>query len=98
VALIEDWVFEDNVVRFLEQVSSYIGYGYDDLDEAALTGALDDTDDETTDRWFSYPLAGTPPLVVHLARADGGSVVSVRMEGHIDPILAARLETLFDLL
>jgi hypothetical protein len=96
--LIEGWVFEDNVVRFLEHVSSYIGYAYDDLDEAALTGALEDTDDESKDRWFSYPLAGTPPLVVHLAQAVGGSVVSVRVEGDIDPILAARFETLFDLL
>jgi hypothetical protein len=55
VALIEDWVFEDNVVRFLEHVSSYIGYAYDVLDETALTGALEDTDDESKDRWFSYP-------------------------------------------
>jgi hypothetical protein len=44
------------VVQFLELVSHYIGYRYDDLDEAALTGALVRTDDESTDGWFSYPL------------------------------------------
>lgn len=88
----------DNVVRFLEHVSGYIGYRYDDLDEAALTGALELTDDESTDAWFGYPLEGVPPLMVRLAQAVGGSVVGVRVEGDIDPILTARLETLFDLL
>ncbi|MFF5229470.1 hypothetical protein [Dactylosporangium sp. NPDC000521] len=48
-------MFEDYVVQFLQLVSHCIGYKYDDLDEAALTRALEDTDDESTDRWFSYP-------------------------------------------
>jgi hypothetical protein len=33
-----------------------------------------------------------------LAQAAGGSVVSVRVDGDIAPILAARVETLLDLL
>lgn len=89
---------EDNVVRFLEKISSYIEYHYDALDEAALVGALEQTDDESTDGWFSYPLAGTPPLTASLARATGGSIVSARIQGEIDPVLAARFETLLDLL
>jgi hypothetical protein len=32
VRSIEGWVFEDNVVRFLEHVSRYIGYDYGELD------------------------------------------------------------------
>jgi hypothetical protein len=98
VRSIEGWVFEDNVVRFLEHVSRYIGYDYGELDEVALIGALEPTDDESPDGWFDYPLAGTPPVTVSLAQAVGGSVVSVRMRGEIDPILAARFETLLDLL
>jgi len=43
-------------------------------------------------------LPGTPPLTVSLARAVGGSAVSVRVQGDIDPVLRARFETLFDLL
>ncbi|WP_406045702.1 hypothetical protein OG799_15210 [Micromonospora sp. NBC_00898] len=50
------------------------------------------------DAWYIYPLAGTPSLTVSLAQAAGGSVVSVRVDGDIDPILAARVETLLDLL
>jgi hypothetical protein len=42
-------VAEEHVVQLLRQISAYIGYAYDDLDEAALTGALDDTNDETVD-------------------------------------------------
>ncbi|MFG2044978.1 hypothetical protein [Dactylosporangium sp. NPDC048998] len=95
---INGWVYEDNLIRFLAQLSYYIGYQYDELDEAALTGALEQTDDESADAWFSYPLAGTRYLTVSLARAVGGSEVSVRVDGDIDPILSARIETLFDLL
>jgi len=91
-------VFEDNVVRFLRHLSGYLGYGYDDHDEAALTGALEQTDDESSDAWFTYPLSGTPSLMVSLAQAIGGSVVGVHVDGDIDPVLAARVDTLMDLL
>jgi hypothetical protein len=96
--MVRGWVFEDNVVQFLQMVSHYIRYAYDDLDEVAVAGALDRTDDELIDGWVSYPLPGTPPLTVSLARAVGGSEVSVRVEGDIDLVLRARFETLFDLL
>ena len=49
VAQVEGRVTEEHVVQLLRQISAYIGYAYDDLDEAALTGALDDTNDETVD-------------------------------------------------
>ncbi|MEU4625188.1 hypothetical protein AB0G04_35095 [Actinoplanes sp. NPDC023801] len=49
------WVSEENVVQLLEQVSRYIGYDYGELDEVALTGALELTDDEAVEGWFSYP-------------------------------------------
>ena len=98
VRSIDGWISEDNVVRFLEYASRYIGYDYGEPDEVALTGALDPTDDESADGWFSYPLEGVPPLIVLLARAVGGSVVSVRVQGQFDVVLATRLETLLDLL
>jgi hypothetical protein len=98
VVSVTGWVFEGNLVRFLELVSGYTGYEYDDLDEIALLGAVERTDDELVESWFSYPLQGAPPLTIYLARAVGGSVVSVRVEGDIDPVLTARIETLFDLL
>jgi len=98
VAQVEGRVTEEHVVQLLRQISAYIGYAYDDLDEAALTGALDDTNDETVDGWFEYPLAGTPTLVIRLAQSPGSAVVSVRVEGTMDLVLATRIETLLDLL
>lgn len=98
MSLIDGWVSEGNVIPFLEHVSRYIGYEFDDFDETALTGALAQTDDESAGGWFDYPLEGTPPVTVSLAQAVGGTVVSIRVEGDIDPVLAARIETLFDLL
>ncbi|MER7415796.1 hypothetical protein ABT346_03250 [Micromonospora peucetia] len=90
-------VAEDDVVQMLKRISGYIGYAYDHLDEAALTGALDDTNDESADAWFRYPLMGMPPLLVHLARSPGGAVVSVHIEGTMGRILTTRIATLLDL-
>jgi hypothetical protein len=98
VAHVGGWVPEDHVVPLLREISAYIGYTYDDLDEAALTGALDDTNDEAVDGWFEYPLAGTPILVIRLAQSPGSAVISIRVEGTMDGVLAARIETLLDLL
>ncbi|GIF26639.1 hypothetical protein BJ973_001085 [Actinoplanes tereljensis] len=98
VEYVSGWVSEDHVVRLLRQISFYIGYEYDDLDEVALTGALDDTDDEVAESWFEYPLAGKPELIVGLARSPGSAVVSVRVDGALNTALATRIETLLDLL
>ncbi|GIE89605.1 hypothetical protein [Actinoplanes regularis] len=78
--------------------SRYIGYEYDAADEDALVGALDETDDESGTAWFRYPLQGTPPVVVALAQAVGGVVVSVRVDGDIDTVLEARIDTMLSLL
>jgi hypothetical protein len=98
VTTVAGWIFEQNVVRFLEHLSQYIGYQYDAADEDALVEALDGTDDESDTAWFHYPLQGAPPVVVALAQAVGGSVVSVRIDGAIDTVLEARINTMLDLL
>ncbi|MEV7230579.1 hypothetical protein AB0M79_26685 [Polymorphospora sp. NPDC051019] len=95
---VDGWMWEGNTVRFLRHLSAYVGYRYDDADEDALTGALDVTDDETADAWFEHPLVGAPLLRVFLARAVSSAVISVRVEGDIDAILAARIETMLHLL
>jgi hypothetical protein len=47
VPIVAGWVTNDNVVPLLERISSYVGYRYDDLDEAVST-----TDDRRQ-RWVS---------------------------------------------
>ncbi|MEV0396381.1 hypothetical protein [Polymorphospora rubra] len=98
MASIAGSLWEGNTVRFLDHLSGYIGYRYDAADEDALIGALEVTDDESPDAWFEYPLVGTPLLRVFLAQAVGSAVISVRVEGDIDAVLAARIETMLDLL
>ncbi|GAA2382999.1 hypothetical protein [Dactylosporangium salmoneum] len=89
-------VDEDRLVPALRHFSACIGYRYDDLDEAALTGALDNTSDERADGWFEYPLAGTPALTVRLARSPGSTAVCVQIEGVMDIVLATRIEIVLD--
>jgi hypothetical protein len=45
------------------------------------------------DAWSSTLSRELPSLTVSLAQAAGGNVVSVRVDGDIDPNLAARVET-----
>jgi hypothetical protein len=97
VGAVRGWVHEDNVLQLLHRISGWIG-GPDEVDEAALTGALDGTHDESANGWFPYSFDGFPALTVHLARSPGSAVVSVRVEGKIGAVLAARIETLLDLL
>jgi hypothetical protein len=98
MTVVAGWIHEENVVRFLDHLSHCIGYQYDAADQDALVGALDDTNDESLTAWYQYPLQGTPPVVVSLARAAGGSTVSVRVDGGIDTVLQARIDTMLSLL
>ncbi|WP_204014962.1 hypothetical protein [Virgisporangium aurantiacum] len=95
---IEGQVADNHVVRLCQQVSAFINYRYDELDEVALVGALDDTDDQASDAWFEYPLQGAPPLTIRLAQSSDGTRVSVRIEGSMDLVLATRIESLLDIL
>ncbi|WP_327004724.1 hypothetical protein OHA72_58495 [Dactylosporangium sp. NBC_01737] len=81
----------DRVAWLLRQVSRHIGYTYDDLDEAALTGALDDPGAS-----FEYPLAGTPPLTARLTRPQSRDTIDVRFDGALDLVLASRIGELLD--
>jgi hypothetical protein len=96
--LVTGWIHEDDTTQLMRFLAAYIGYAYDALDEQALVGALDDTDDASGDGWFEYPLHGAPVLTVGLARSPGTDLVAVRVQGHIDDVLAARIDTLLDVL
>jgi hypothetical protein len=92
------WIHEDNVLPVLRHLSDFVGYGFDRLDEAAFVGALEQTDNETDDKWFQYPLEGSPMLSVRMARAVGACDVLVFVSGRISQVLAARIETLLMML
>ncbi|WP_420115435.1 DUF4304 domain-containing protein [Micromonospora sp.] len=91
VPAVRGWTAEEDLVPLLRRISGCIAYPYDDLDEAALTGALDD---QPADGGFCYPLMGIPPLTVRLARPPGCTRISVEVDGPLDPVLTDRLGTL----
>jgi hypothetical protein len=63
-----------------------------------VVGALDDTDDQTSDAWFEYPLQGTPPLPIRLAQSPDSTRISARLESTMSLVLATRIESLMDML
>jgi hypothetical protein len=51
------WIWRTNVRRFLELASSYVGYGFDDLDWLAVESGTEALQSETDT--FRYPIAGS---------------------------------------
>ena len=90
------WVDEENLDAFVRRLAAYTGYTWDGLDDDAFIGSLESTDADRPDTWFEYPIMGTPPVTLALGRDSGAGVVSVRVSGTLDAVLAARIETLLD--
>ncbi|MCG7204458.1 hypothetical protein [Streptomyces arenae] len=92
---IEGWIWSENVQPFLALLARYANYDFDGTDWQVIELGLEATDDEHTDRWYSYPLVGSDHhLEVHLAKAAGGDEVSVRVAGTSNPELLLRADTL----
>lgn len=75
-----------------------MGYSFDQTDWQAIETALPTTDADTADGWYEYPLTGTPPLTVSLARTVDALPVMVRVVGEMDQVLEARIDTLVSVL
>lgn len=92
------WIKEENARVFCEILASLIGYDFDDLDWQAVESALPYTDDEQSARRYDYPLVGaTARLDLRLARAVGGTEISVEVYGAADDVLRAQVELACDL-
>ena len=92
------WILSGNVRTLMVHLAHYVGCTYDDSDWLALKMALPGTDAGTPSGWYDYPLAGSPVLTVWLAQNCGDIPVSVRVTGVMDPVLAARVDTLLNVL
>ncbi|MET9955200.1 hypothetical protein ABZ135_27135 [Streptomyces sp. NPDC006339] len=92
---IDGWIWSRNLRAFLEVLSLYAGYEFDDTDWRTVEAAVQDTDNENSDLWYAYPLVGVnATLEVGLARAVGGEEMSVRVAGAEAPELRLRADTL----
>ncbi|MGW6014300.1 hypothetical protein [Streptomyces sp. NPDC055210] len=92
---IAGWIWGRNLRAFLELLSSYAGYAFDEADWETIDAAVQDTDDEAPDSWYSYPLVGTnATFEVALAQAVGGQEMSISITGTTTPELRLRADTL----
>jgi hypothetical protein len=91
VAVVENWILDENLGPMLEFVSGLAGYEFGDVDLDAVTLGARETDVEKHE-WFSYPLVGRHSLAFEVARDPGSSVVFVRVasdEDQIEPQIEA---------
>ncbi|MGW1066212.1 hypothetical protein ACWD4F_17050 [Streptomyces aureus] len=89
------WIWGRNLRSFLELLSRYVGYDFDTTDWDTVALAVEDTDDEQADRWYSYPLVGSVhEIEIRLARSVGGDEVSVTVSGVVTAELELRADTL----
>ncbi|MFI9255197.1 hypothetical protein [Streptomyces sp. NPDC053069] len=95
MAEVGGWIWERNLRSFLELLSRYVGYGFDATDWETVALAVEATDDDQADGWYSYILVGKKQEVeVRLARSVGGDEVSVIVNGPLTPELEVRADTL----
>jgi hypothetical protein len=93
VRTVSGWINERNLAKVAEYVAALVHYPWDDLDAGALEAGIPSTDAI----WFGYPIAGTPPLTFQISSHDGDGILTIRISGEIDEVLAARFDTLLDL-
>lgn len=92
------WVWPENVRTTVQYLSLFVGYDFDDTDWQAIRQGLTDTTCEPPERWYDYPIVGTPTLTVFLALDPGADPVFVRVRGDMDEILRTRIDTLLSVL
>lgn len=89
-----NWIWVTSLRRFLELVSSYVDYRFDDLDwQAIQTGINTLTSENDT---FSYPMAGQRELSLTISKDPGGNEALVQIAGRQDRLLGARIAGLMD--
>lgn len=77
------WIIEYNLKPFVETLSGFVGYRFDDWDRDAIRFGIKDTDVEA-DRWYEYGPIGERPVKLRIARDPGSIVVFVQVEADKD--------------
>jgi hypothetical protein len=75
---ISTWVREENLQLFLERLSAFIGYRFEDWDWDAVRFGICDTDSQHG-QWYEYELRGSPPVELAFARADDTERLNVKV-------------------
>jgi hypothetical protein len=89
------WIIDQNLKPFLEILSAFVQYDFDNSDWDAVSLGIQETDSERG-VWLDYPLSGDTTIKLRLARDVGTSVIFVRVETGADmwPKVATAIEIL----
>jgi hypothetical protein len=88
------WISDSNLRRFLDLVSFYAGYSFDQSDWLAIEAGLEALAGET--ETFDYPIIGRQELGVSLSIDPNSDVLMVEITGRPDRLLGARIDGLVD--
>lgn len=91
--VVATWVRPQSLRPFVETISRWVGYGFDDTDWLALADGVEKSDADAR-QWFMYPIDGVPRLDVEVALNVGHVPVSVRVlaEAGLSDVLRVQIE------
>lgn len=76
--VVATWVPPQNLRPFIETISRWVTYSFDDTDWLAIADATERTDADAR-QWYTYPIDGVPRLYIAVALNPGDVPVSVRV-------------------
>jgi hypothetical protein len=94
----DNWVFEDNLEQFIAVLAYLVGYRMysKEHDWVGIESGLQSTNVDN-DRWYSYPFAGTVPVLLEVSHDPNATEVAnvrVRSTPDVTPELKAKLDLL----
>ena len=91
--VVATWVRRQNLRPFVETLSRWVGYTFDDTDWLAIADGVDGTDADAQ-QWYTYLLDGVPRLDVSVALNVGDVPLSVRVlaEAGLPDVLRVQIE------
>jgi hypothetical protein len=92
--VVSTWVPPQNLRPFIETISRWVGYAFDDTDWLAIADGVDKTDADAH-QWYTYPIDGVPRLDIAVALDLADVPVSVRVlaEAGLADVLRVQIET-----
>ena len=91
--VVATWVPPQNLRPFIETLSRWVGYAFDDTDWLAMADGVEKTDTDAR-QWYTYRVDGVPRLDVAVALNVGDVPVSIRVlaEAGLPDVLRVQIE------